>query len=440
MATSRDVLGRGRVQQRHPRRTSIRSSARRTRATDMAASIVNPVKPDSFMRRKGSCRSVTALPAGRRCRRPTCFRVFERGGARRLGTQFPEIGLPNSSGALQKLDEPGRPDIRQSSRGPRHRQPHRGAGHQHPQDALERPAPLVPRHERPARRLSLLGLHRLPRDLRERPGRDAFGHRTRASAMTARAPRATRRSRGTRRGIRSATSSRARFPSSQCMVCHMHQPNVVREQLLRDHHVGLRDPMRPRCGRKKQKYPTDEEAHRILERNPEEAAIRGKWGDPAFLRDVSKLNPQLKDTQFADYHGHGWNFREVFKRDRRGALLDKDGKIVSDDDPAKFKKSRAPHLDPPRHGNPLRRLPLRPGRARQRPHLRRGPGGDRDRLRRLPRHGRQVPDASHDGPRVAPRRHRHVAPAHAGRAQALRVARRQALPALGARRRAANGR
>ncbi|MDB5423426.1 MAG: repeat protein precursor, partial [Phenylobacterium sp.] len=45
------------------------------------------------------------------------FRVFERGG-RNVVTQFPEIGLPNSLGALQRLEEPGRPDIRQSNRGP----------------------------------------------------------------------------------------------------------------------------------------------------------------------------------------------------------------------------------------------------------------------------------------------------------------------------------
>ena len=34
------------------------------------------------------------------------------------GSQFPEIANPNSTGELQKLDEPGRPDLRQSMRGP----------------------------------------------------------------------------------------------------------------------------------------------------------------------------------------------------------------------------------------------------------------------------------------------------------------------------------
>lgn len=45
------------------------------------------------------------------------FRVFERGG-RNIGTQFAEIGLPNPTGSIQRLEEPGRPDLKQSNRGP----------------------------------------------------------------------------------------------------------------------------------------------------------------------------------------------------------------------------------------------------------------------------------------------------------------------------------
>ena len=54
------------------------------------------------------------------------------------------------------------------------------------------------------------------------------------------------------------------------------------------------------------------------------------------------MNDQLNDTQFADYHGHGWNFRAIFKRDREGALLDAEGNEVSDDNPEKF--SEAVHM------------------------------------------------------------------------------------------------
>jgi len=68
------------------------------------ASIVNPVKPDTFLASKGILPSLTALPSWETIPPSDVFRVFERGG-RVASTQFPEIGLPNSSGALQKLDE-----------------------------------------------------------------------------------------------------------------------------------------------------------------------------------------------------------------------------------------------------------------------------------------------------------------------------------------------
>src|SRR3546814_16453038 len=88
----------------------------------------------------------------------------------------------------------------------------------------------------------------------------------------------------------------------------------------------------------KQKYPTAAQVHETLERNPEGASPRGQWADLEFLRNVYDLNDKAKDTQFADYHGHGWNFRGVFKRDREGNLLDADGKIVSPDDPEKWRR------------------------------------------------------------------------------------------------------
>ena len=59
----------------------------------------------------------------------------------------------------------------------------------------------------------------------------------------------------------------------------------------------------------------------IVDRNPEEAAQRGKWGDVEFLERVAEdVNPGLEHTQFADYHGHGWIFRAVLKTDRKGNL------------------------------------------------------------------------------------------------------------------------
>ena len=62
--------------------------------------------------------------------------------------------------------------------------------------------------------------------------------------------------------------------------------------------------------------------------NPDETAARGNWSDPAFLERRRRLNPQARHTQFADYHGHGWVFRAVFKKDRHGKLLDHRGEVV----------------------------------------------------------------------------------------------------------------
>ncbi len=57
-----------------------------------------------------------------------------------------------------------------------------------------------------------------------------------------------------------------------------------------------------------QRYPTAAEVHQVLERNPE-AARRGACGSMSSSCATSMTcNDSNKDTQFADYHGHGWNF------------------------------------------------------------------------------------------------------------------------------------
>jgi hypothetical protein len=310
------------------------------------ATLMNPVKPDDFLTAKGILASVTALPAWETIPPADVFRVFERGG-RVISSQFPEIGLPNSSGALQKLDEPGRPDFRQSNRGP-------GTG-----SRIAVPVINVTKTRLNDPHLWFLGTNEQPGDYRSsgcsachvpyaNDGDPAhagvyarFGH----SGTTATNDPTIRRGESGHPIRHEFTRA---IPSSQCMVCHMHQPNVFVNSyygtIMWDYESDA-----PFMWPKRQKYPTAEEARAILARNPEEAAIRGNWGDPEFLSNVATLNPQLKDTQFADYHGHGWNFREVFRRDRHGALLDKDGHIVADDDPEKFAaqgggKGKAVHL------------------------------------------------------------------------------------------------
>ena len=131
------------------------------------------------------------------------------------------------------------------------------------------------------------------------------------------------------------------IPSSQCMTCHMHQGNLFVNPYLgytwwdQESDGKLMYP-------EKQKNPTETEIAAGLRRNPEAAALRGNWGDPEFLEKVAELNPKLKDTQFADYHGHGWVFRAVFKKDREGTLRTLDDQPIAHDDPQKF--SKAVHL------------------------------------------------------------------------------------------------
>ena len=128
------------------------------------------------------------------------------------------------------------------------------------------------------------------------------------------------------------------IPTSQCMNCHMHQGNLFVNPFLGftwwDQETDG-EFMYPA----KQKNPTPEELTRAIRDNPEAAAARGLWGDLDFLEKVSELNPKLKDTQFADYHGHGWIFRAVFKHDREGNLRDRDENIIAADDPQKFAKA-----------------------------------------------------------------------------------------------------
>jgi hypothetical protein len=125
----------------------------------------------------------------------------------------------------------------------------------------------------------------------------------------------------------------AAIPTSQCIVCHIHPgTNVLNSYtgyMWWDEETDG-ELMYPT----QQKYPTAEEFTRSMMSNPDETAARGNWSDPAFLERVAELNPQARHTQFADFHGHGWVFRAVFKKDRHGKLLDHRGEPVADDSTA----------------------------------------------------------------------------------------------------------
>jgi hypothetical protein len=145
------------------------------------------------------------------------------------------------------------------------------------------------------------------------------------------------------------------IPTAQCMNCHMHQPNIFLNSYLGytmwdyesdadlmwpgpENRLPARNPAEERRFRN-QLYPNQEEVHYVLDRNPEAAAPRGLWSDVEFLREVyDRVNPLARQTQFADYHGHGWNFRAIFRRDREGNLLDADGNVIPPNDPDTFRR------------------------------------------------------------------------------------------------------
>jgi hypothetical protein len=130
------------------------------------------------------------------------------------------------------------------------------------------------------------------------------------------------------------------IPSSQCMVCHIHPGTNMLTTYFGltwwDNEIDG-DKMYP----PQQRNPSEEERFQSLQRNPESAAARGLWSDEKFLETLgsSEFNAQLKTTQFADFHGHGWVFRSVFNHDRHGNWLDKDGRPIAFDDPQRFGKA-----------------------------------------------------------------------------------------------------
>jgi hypothetical protein len=130
------------------------------------------------------------------------------------------------------------------------------------------------------------------------------------------------------------------IPSSQCMICHVH-PGTNMETTYFGYtwwdNESDGEAMYPR----NQHNPTNEERYELALRNPEGAAARGLWSNLEFLEKIGspEFNSQLKQTQFADFHSHGWVFRAVYKRDRKGNLLDTENKVVAPDDPAKFQKA-----------------------------------------------------------------------------------------------------
>ena len=269
------------------------------------------------------------------------LRIFERGGRFR-----PEIGIP------ERLEEPGRPRERLSLR---------GLGTENRTDpvfiGLAKTRLLDPT-------LNFLGTNDHPGDYRS-SGCSAchvlyandrsetasgfiakYGNRGKAAQemddwVTAIDPTISKIDSG--HPIQHKFS--LRMPTSQCIVCHIHPgTNVLNSYLGYMWWDNETDGefMYPT----EQKELTAEDYMRATDSNPNEAAARGLWSDPDFLANVTDLNPHLQHTQFADFHGHGWVYRAVFKKDRTGKLLDWKNEVVNDVSSSQLQAAVKPSTKP----------------------------------------------------------------------------------------------
>ena len=93
---------------------------------------------------------------------------------------------------------------------------------------------------------------------------------------------------------------------------------------------------------------------------------------------IAGVQRQLKQTQFADFHGHGWMFRAVFKRDRKGNCSTRTGKPVTDASATALGEAVGYHRSARRRPSVRRQSPSAPPSARGKPvhlkdiHLERG--------------------------------------------------------------------
>lgn len=300
-----------------------------------------PVTPEQAAR--GILPSLTPLPAWETLEPADNFRIFERGG-RFILNLFPEIGLPNP------LEEPGKPDARQSNRGP-------GTGAR-----ISVPVLNITKTRLNDPFLWFPGTNDNPGDFRESgctschtiyandrsPNASGSYAQHGNWGQTATVDPTIRDRLGPdgkkERGHPIKHEFTRAISTAMCMTCHHHQPNMFVNSYL-GFTMWDYESDAPLMWPEDQKHPSMAEMRDLLDRNPEEAVIRGKWADPEFMGDVwTDVNPKAVDTQFADYHGHGWNFRAIYKRDRKGQLLDAEGEVVPDDLPPEQKWKRAVHM------------------------------------------------------------------------------------------------
>ena len=279
------------------------------------------IKPE-LMTLRGILAYLDPLPRWEISQPGNLLRVFERGGKRRL-----DVGLPD------KDEDPGKPDKGLSAR---------GLGTQQRTDpvylGLQKTRLLDPT-------LNFLGTNDHPGDYRSsgctachiiyandsspiHSGKQNAEFGNQATPHTADVSFDNLRN---ERGHPIRHQLTRSIPTSQCMVCHMHPgTNMVTTYL------GLMWWDNESDGKlmypTEQHTPSQDEEDAKLDRNPEGSSLRGLWSDEKFLDETgtSAFNKQLTRSQFADFHGHGWIFRAVFKKNRHGEWLDRDGEKLVD--------------------------------------------------------------------------------------------------------------
>ncbi|MCS7046571.1 MAG: hypothetical protein NZO58_09470, partial [Gemmataceae bacterium] len=274
-----------------------------------------PPPTDEEIKRKGVLPFLDPLPRFEITQPGNILRIFERGGR-----FMPEVGIP------ERLEESGRPRTRLSTRG-------LGTGNRTDPVfvGLQRTRLLDPT-------LNFLGTNDHPGDYRSSGCTACHMIYANDRSPVHSGPYAKYGHRGTSAGADPtiptdepghpiAHKFTRAIPSSQCIVCHVHPGTTVMNSYLgymwwdEETDGQLMYPA-------KQKRPTEEEITQAALNNPDEASVRGNWSDPAFLERIWELNPYLRHTQFADFHGHGWVFRAVFKKDRQGNFLDHRGVVI----------------------------------------------------------------------------------------------------------------
>ncbi|HEX5709338.1 MAG TPA: multiheme c-type cytochrome, partial [Pyrinomonadaceae bacterium] len=281
-----------------------------------------PEPTESLRRLRGVLSFLDPLPRWEVSQPGNVLRVFERGGRRRL-----EVGLPD------KEEEPGKPDKGLSAR---------GFGTANRTDpvylGIQKTRLLDPT-------LNFLGTNDHPGDYRS-SGCTAChvvyandtsvvhsspvyaGYGNTGTTATEDKSFATRRGES---GHPVRHQLTLQIPTSQCMVCHMHPGTNMVASFLGftwwDNETEG-DKMYPA----RQRNPSQEDEQRVLDRNPEAASLRGLWSGRDFLLKTGtpEFNRNLTRTQFAAFNGHGWVYRAVFKKNRRGYLLDSEGEVVRD--------------------------------------------------------------------------------------------------------------